>query len=152
MSVESLRLARRSGRIRDMSRHLLPVPAVPAVSAVSDGGPLLDGCALTQYGQLISVPPFRQSPRFDSGETDISLLEGRLEPSEAAALVLRRAAPPYATVRYTTVGRLRLEGFIVTRTPTRRVPNHISVTVPSLVEAWHYLEVRRFERAFRGGE
>src|SRR5829696_1257667 len=89
---------------------------------------------LTQFGMRSPALPsgrgpanFRMAPR--PHEQDVSLLAGRLTTREAAMAVRhgRREFFPWDAVRYTTVGRLRDAGFRVESTPSRMIPNHVSV-------------------------
>jgi hypothetical protein len=60
----------------------------------------------------------------------MSLIIGRQTPM-AAALLVTKAVQPSAIARYTSVGRLRGAGFIVTHSPTRGNPLHVSVFPPN---------------------
>lgn len=86
---------------------------------------------LTQYGTLSPAftehaqPHFRKAPRAD--ERDVSLLAGRLTDREAAMAVRQEFIAWRDIVRYTTVERLQNAGFQVRSTPSRLIPNHVSV-------------------------
>ncbi|GGM32945.1 hypothetical protein GCM10011608_16780 [Micromonospora sonchi] len=89
---------------------------------------LRDDVDLTQYGE--DGEGFRSCLRVDIGETEMSLIIGR-QSKMAVALLVTKAAPPWATARYTTVGALRQAGFEVVHSPTRGNPLHVSVFPPS---------------------
>jgi len=90
-------------------------------------------------------PSFRTAPR--PHERDVSLLAGRLTVREAAMAVRhgRREFFPWDAVRYTTVGCLRDAGFLVQSTPSRMIPNHISVEYDG---HWTDDVVKRFDHCF----
>jgi hypothetical protein len=73
---------------------------------------------------------FRTSLRDDRDppERSMSLLLGRFTPETGAATAFRRPTQPGRDAcRYTTAGRLRAAGFTVRHTPTKMVPDHVSV-------------------------
>lgn len=88
-----------------------------------------DEQTLTQFGS--KELSFRNEPRTDEGETDISLLAGSFTADEAIGLLTRwrRGAWGEEGVRYTTAGALRRAGFHVKPTPTPRNPHHVSVVL-----------------------
>lgn len=87
---------------------------------------------LTQYGMTMpdGTAPFHNEPR-EGKENELSLLEGQLKAEEAARYVLgnRRALfkPERHKARYTTVSELQTSGFTVTRSPSKKIPIHVSV-------------------------
>jgi len=89
------------------------------------------GQVLTQYGARSPAftgqaqPHFRTAPRAD--ERDVSVLAGRLTSHQAAMAVRQEFVRWRDVVRYTTVQRLRNAGIQVRSTPSRMIPNHISV-------------------------
>ena len=105
---------------------------------------------LTQYGHEGDDPPFRNATR--SYETDVSLIRGRLSPSEAASLIRRQGERYLVTdrdrVRHTTAGRLRTAGFVVRATPTRRIPGHVSVELQDPEDVWDNSARSRFDDCF----
>jgi hypothetical protein len=85
---------------------------------------------LTQYGVRLPVGrqfrvDFHRAPR--PHERDLSVLAGHLTPRQAAMLVRQEFLSWREAVRYTTVGCLRDAGFRVRSTPSRGIPNHVSV-------------------------
>ncbi|MGS2613630.1 hypothetical protein ACVCAH_03725 [Micromonospora sp. LZ34] len=104
----------------------MPRRAIPPVEIPNDA-------ELTQYGkgERGSVGRFRDRPRVENNEPDMSLLWGRLEVREAAILVFKWAHP-LSAVRYTTAGALRARGFVVRHTPSGSIPQHTSVLAPTL--------------------
>jgi hypothetical protein len=118
------------------ARYGWSVPPVP--------DPLPDETDLTQYGQrepvdsegeearFADLPTFRNRVRDfqNPPEVDISLIRGRIGEQDAGKIVCRkyvRMARAIHAVRYTTAGELRSKGFIVTHSPTKRNPDHVSV-------------------------
>lgn len=91
-----------------------------------------DQAWLTQYGKRWSpeVSDFRCRPRTGL-ETDISVLTGLLAPEEATKLVTGRSATRSDALRFARAGELKAAEFFVASTPTKRIPNHASVTVPA---------------------
>ncbi len=78
------------------------------------------------------------------------MLAGRLSPDEAARIVSRRpGAVSGEGVRYTTVGRLRMAGFEVKATPTRRIKEHMSVIMEGS-QPWTDAVAARFDSCFEG--
>jgi hypothetical protein len=90
-----------------------------------------DMLVLTQYGARPPAftgqaqPHFRTAPR--AGERDVSVLAGHLTRRQAALAVRQEFVAWRDIVRYTTVERLRNAGFRVRSTPSRMIPNHVSV-------------------------
>lgn len=105
-----------------------------------------DQAWLTQYGKRWSpeVSDFRCRPRTGL-ETDISVLTGLLAPEEATKLVTGRSATRSDAVRFARAGELKAAGFFVASTPTKRIPNHASVTVPGGHVPWSEDQVLAFE-------
>lgn len=105
---------------------------------------------LTQYGREGDDPPFRNATR--SYETDVSLIRGSLSAREAASLVRRQGDRYQVTnqdrVRHTTAGRLRISGFVVRATPTRRIPGHVSVELQNPEDVWDNSARSRFDESF----
>ncbi len=93
------------------------------VTVASDVGP---GQFVTQYGTTW----FRDAPRFDEGESDISMCLGRRTADEAARMVTRRPAGPDARARVFRVSDLRAAGYVVRLTPTPLNPGHVSILAP----------------------
>ena len=86
---------------------------------------------LTQYGNRDYPPdqPFRHRPR-EGKETRISLVAGRLSVDDVARKVNRHrteGAMPGDGARYVRVGVLRDAGFLVEASPSRLIPDHVSV-------------------------
>lgn len=79
-------------------------------------------------------------------------MRGRLTVDEIAVLINPRRPTAEAFddegVRYTTVGRLRAAGFRVEHTPSKRVPDHVSVTTLDLRARWTDDESERFTACF----
>lgn len=105
-------------------------PTDPIASMVegAEERPVSDDGMLTQYGQELSSPRFRSGPR--TGEVELSMLLGAMSAQAAAALVVgptRAIELRGHLVRYVRIGRLRAAGFIVEHTPSRRIPQHVSV-------------------------
>lgn len=71
---------------------------------------------VTQYGVVkASGPDFKSVPVAD--QSTLSLIHGRVGVERAAQSVMRRRARRRDAVRYSTVARLRAEGFVVDRAP-----------------------------------
>lgn len=91
-----------------------------------------DDAELTQYGE--NSPGrganFRDRTRAEIGETDVSLILGRVD-ALAAATLITKARQPWASVRYSTAGALRTNGFTVRHTPSRENRLHVSVLAPA---------------------
>ncbi|GAB3818703.1 hypothetical protein GCM10027605_71740 [Micromonospora zhanjiangensis] len=104
-----------------MPRRAIPPEEIP------------DDAELTQYGKGQPGSPgrFRDCPRIENNEPDMSLLLGRLGVKEAAKLVFKWQHP-LSAVRYTTAGTLRARGFVVRHTPSPSIPQHTSVLAPTL--------------------
>jgi hypothetical protein len=105
---------------------------------------------LTQYGHAGDDPPFRNATR--SYETDVSLIRGRLSAREAASLIRRQGDRYQVTdrdrVRHTTAELLRTAGFVVRATPSRKIPGHVSVELPSPEDVWDNSARSRFDDCF----
>jgi hypothetical protein len=110
-----------------------------------------DDADLSQYGERSSGESFRfrDRTRAEVGETDISLILGRVSAEEAARLVTKTCRP-YAAVRHTTAGQLRGKGFYVRHTPTRKNSQHVSVTLPQKDEhaEWDDNLAKIFDQCF----
>lgn len=74
---------------------------------------------------------FRNRTRHERGETDMSLILGRLD-ADQASIVVRRLVAPNATVRHSTAGAFRAKGFTVLHTPSKKNSTHVSVLAPHL--------------------
>src|SRR5688572_8934263 len=88
---------------------------------------------LSQYGMRTARGMEFHNALRAGWEEDVSLILGEVSADEAARIVHRprRAAAIPAerhAVRYTTVGRLRDNGFEVCHTPGKNTPKHVSVT------------------------
>jgi hypothetical protein len=106
--------------------------------------PLERAAPLTQYGDTWDQG-FRCRPRA-SDLDGVSVLLGRLTLAQAARYVRRDGrARRGDAVRYTEVGCLEDEGFVVVHTPTRRNPLHVSVQSPP---GWDDDVCERFHRCF----
>lgn len=86
---------------------------------------------LTQYGNRAYPPgqPFRNRPR-EGKETRISLVRGRLSVDDVARKVNRHrteGAMPGDGVRYVKAGVLHDAGFQAEASPSRLIPDHVSV-------------------------
>jgi hypothetical protein len=82
-----------------------------------------------------------QRDRPKRGQADQSMLFGRLTIAEAVALVARRGVLPGDGVRFTIARCLREAGFVVTSTPSKAIPQHVSVT---RAEEWDDEAAKRF--------
>ncbi|WP_445160956.1 hypothetical protein ACTXG5_22875 [Mycobacterium sp. Dal123C01] len=60
-------------------------------------------------------------------EMDVSMLLGRLDVEQTARFVTKRPPKPSAAVRYFNSDDLYLNGYLVTLTPSERIPTHVSV-------------------------
>jgi hypothetical protein len=90
---------------------------------------------LTQYGDGLVRPNFRNRLRSHIGETEMSLIYGELD-ADAAGLLITKVVPPKPLARHTTAGRLRQEGFIVRHSPTSTNARHVSVYPPWLDDGY----------------
>jgi hypothetical protein len=89
-----------------------------------------DDAQLTQYGEAIGGSPgFRNRLRAEVGETEVSLMLGRVDPL-AAAMLVTRTPSSFAVVRHCTAGGLRSRGFVVRHTPSPTNGLHVSVLAP----------------------
>jgi hypothetical protein len=109
---------------------------------------------VSQYGTIhmpISGKPFKGRPPIDGDSLELSLLVGKLTPDEAARTVNPRrvqGAMPGDGVRHARVGKLRSAGFLVWRSPTRRIPGHVSVMPIDCGTSWSDDESLRFDDCF----
>lgn len=88
---------------------------------------------LTQYGQEgPDGEKFRGQPRFDdTGEQELSMLVGKMTVKEALSYIAsHKTVSPNDSVRYFQVGALRERDYVITHTPSRKNPYHISVSAP----------------------
>ena len=90
-----------------------------------------DDAQLTQYGEAIGGSPgFRNRLRAEVGETEVSLMLGRVDPL-AAAMLVTHTPSAFAVVRHCTAGGLRSRGFVVRHTPSPTNGLHVSVSAPA---------------------
>jgi len=90
-----------------------------------------DDAQLTQYGEAIGGSPgFRNRLRAEVGETEVSLMLGRVDPL-AAAMLVTHTPSAFAVVRHCTAGGLRSRGFVVRHTPSPTNGLHVSVSAPT---------------------
>jgi hypothetical protein len=103
---------------------------------------------LTHYGQdsPFSARRFKNRPEVEDGETEMSLILGKVDAAAASVLVTKLLLP-YAFRRVTTVGALRNEGFRVEHTPTMGNRLHVSASVPDGAE-WGSDVAVRFDACF----
>jgi hypothetical protein len=110
-----------------------------------------DDAVLTQYGRRTTgQPTFRSAPRFPA-ESELSMLWGEMPPLMAALAVRGRIGDDNDRARACRAGGLRAAGFIVTNTPTKRNPDHISVSVPGGAVKWDDGSVKLFEEVMHAG-
>ena len=95
---------------------------------------------ITQFGSRRGG--FRSRPR--PTEPDVSVLLGRVAVGDAARLVRGRLLVGDG-VRFASVGALRLAGFNVSHTPSRRIPMHASI---ERVRVWDDRAGRRFDSTY----
>jgi len=88
--------------------------------------PIHDDTVLTQYGDGLGRPNFRNKLRSHIGETEMSLIYGELD-ADAAGLLITKEIQPKPLARHTTAGRLRRQGFVVRHSPTSTNALHVSV-------------------------
>jgi hypothetical protein len=88
-----------------------------------------DDAWLTQFGEKMPQATPRDHLRTQIGETEMSLILGRLDPEAASKIVMKRVSP-LADVRYVKAGTLRAAGFLVRHDPTKNNPRHVSVHPP----------------------
>lgn len=121
--------------------------------AISTSQELPDEARLTQYGERSPIGGcFRDRLRPEIGETEMSMILGEVDATAASILVTKHLAPG-AERRVTTVGRLRLAGFVVTHSPTRGNPLHVSVYAPVEGKTGEHVDwdndvARRFSACF----
>jgi hypothetical protein len=120
---------------------------------------LPDGLRLTQYGERPPIGEgFRCRLREEIGETEISLILGDVDASAASMLVVKYLSL-HAMTRVTSVGVLRLAGFLVVHSPSKTNRLHVSVFPPALPTGdqaeWDDELAKRFNACFTeasGGE
>ena len=79
----------------------------------------------------------------------LSVLRGHILLGEAATYVRRKGLIFQGdAVRHAKVGDLRAEGFVLTLTPSRRIPIHVSV---SREAEWSHSEAMQFASCFESG-
>ena len=110
-----------------------------------------DDADLSQYGeQGAEGLEFRNSLRIEEGETELSLILGKVD-RRAAATLITKCWRPAAAVRHTTAAQLRARGFVVRHTPSLENRLHVSVWPPMLgrepVE-WDDDLVKAFDECF----
>jgi hypothetical protein len=89
-----------------------------------------DDAELTQFGEMgEGGAVFRNKIRPEIGETDMSLMLGRVD-ADTASRRIRRIVVPNAMARYATASAFRSKGFIVAHTPTKKKAYHVSVFAP----------------------
>lgn len=89
-----------------------------------------DEADLTQYGESGSDGlQFRSELRIAEGETELSLILGKVD-RRAAATLITKCWRSTAAVRHTTAGQLRRRGFLVRHTPSPENRLHVSVWPP----------------------
>jgi hypothetical protein len=109
---------------------------------------------VSQYGTIhapIGGKPFKCRPFIDEDPQELSLLDGKLTPDEAAKIVNRRrvhGAFPGDGVRHALAGKLRSSGFRVWRSPTKKIPSHVSVMPLDGNRPWTDDDSQRFEDCF----
>jgi len=126
------------------------VRCVPGKGNVAEVQELGDPLELTQFGE--EGEEFRNALRVERGEIEMSLILGR-QTAMVAALLVTKTAPPWATARYTTVGRLRRAGFDVKHSPTRGNALHVSVFPPRDAQGfkeWDAAMASTFDQCFTG--
>jgi hypothetical protein len=90
-----------------------------------------DDAQLTQYGEAIGGSVgFRNRLRAELGETEVSLMLGRVDPL-AASMLVTHTPNAFAVVRHGTAGDLRSRGFEVRHTPSPTNRLHVSVRMPA---------------------
>lgn len=85
---------------------------------------------LSQYGK---DGKFREVPRWNRPETELSMCQGNLEPEKIYFLISRTtkdAAPEGSQVRIFEASDLRDAGYDVLKTPSANIPIHVSVLAP----------------------
>jgi hypothetical protein len=103
---------------------------------------------LTHYGQdsPLSARQFKNRPEVEDGETELSLILGKVD-AAAASVLVTKILLPYAFRRVTTVGALRNQGFRVEHTPTMGNRLHVSAYLPDGAE-WDGDVAARFDACF----
>lgn len=88
----------------------------------------------------MTTDPLRNKPRVPQDHGAVSLLLGGWTPEAAGECIRSHGALNDGTdaARYTTAASLRSSGFVVTHTPSRGIPEHVSVTSAAWdAEAFH---------------
>lgn len=80
--------------------------------------------------QKASTTPFREVPRFDLPEVDVSMLRGRMTPQQAHHALYRSDARPSTRVRHFVVANLHGCEYAALDTSHGASPYHVSVTAP----------------------
>jgi hypothetical protein len=124
---------------------------VPSVAANDKGTIVMRLPArlrLTHYGtgSPWSARRFKDRPDLEAGETELSLILGKVDAAAASVLVTKLLFPD-AFRRVTTVGALRNEGFRLEHSPTMGNRLHVSVYVPDGAE-WDGDVAARFDARF----
>jgi hypothetical protein len=78
----------------------------------------------------------------------MSLIWGELDGQAAARMINRPATDQNDVARHCLAADLRRRGFVVTNTPSRWNPDHVSATVPGGVVRWDDEQVEQFALAF----
>lgn len=89
-----------------------------------------DDVWLSQYGEEPPGEACRNRPREDEGETEVSMIYGRVD-ADQASLLVRKFLAPFRDVRHVRAGTLRRAGFRVTHSPTSKNQLHVSVHPPA---------------------
>jgi hypothetical protein len=93
---------------------------------------LQDDEVVVQIGFVgVDGETFHNCPRAVRDDDALSVVLGLRSTADAVRAAFgREASPGYEVSRSSTVGRLRAKGFVVTHSPSRKNPNHASVTDP----------------------
>jgi hypothetical protein len=115
--------------------------------------PVSDDEWLTQYGNRIRPiggRAFKNRPPYPDQVNALSLTLGRLSVAEATEAIRTSTnrPSPGSGVRYTTGGKLRLEGFSARHTGNNRNPRHVSVTCLDESREWTDDDSDRFDACF----